>query len=412
MTDRNVAMEEWVPRLRKDIEMVPTSYEGQRALLVRESLGLIREPFLLHGEILSFLSLIDGKRNIRDIQLDLIRLKKGAFVTSEEVMKILGDLDSIFLLESDKYLREKEKIIASYSLLPKRVAFHAGRSYPKEREALRTFLNSFFPPEKESHFPFQGRDVAALVVPHIDLNVGKRVYAEAYRSIKDTRPERILLLGTGHSLCDSLFSLTEKDFETPLGTIKTDKDWVKKLRRAGEGIVAADDIAHRSEHSLEFQFLFLQHFFGSRFSLIPVLCGPFQPYLEKVSRPKEIPGMEKFLVALRTCLEEQDATLVVAGVDFSHIGMKFGHDRRASSLKQEARNHDQILLEAICEGHVQKFWEEARRVNNRYNVCGLSCVATLMEIHPQRKGHLLGYELWQEEATQSAVSFAAVAIQR
>lgn len=403
-------MKEWMPKLRKDIDIIPTFYDGKRALLVKDSLGLIKEPFLIHGEILSFLGLINGERTIRDIQLDLIRLKKGAFVSSQEVEKILAELDSIFILESETYLREKEKILVSYSLLPKRAAFHAGRSYPQEPGELRIFLDSFFAQDNEA--PFQGKETTALITPHIDLNIGRKVYARAYKAIKGARPRRVLLLGTGHTLYDSLFSLTEKDFETPLGMLRTDKEWVRMLRLAGKEIVAANDIAHRSEHSLEFQLLFLQYLFGSDFSCIPILCGPFHPYLQNVSRPRDIPGLERFLGALESCLKEQDSTLVIAGVDLSHVGPKFGHSQEASFLKTEAKTHDMALLEAVCKGDVEEFWKKANMVNNRYNVCGLSCLATLLEIHPQRKGYLLDYEFWEEDATRSAVSFAAVALEK
>lgn len=403
-------MKEWMPKLRKDIDIIPTFHDGRRALLIKDSLGLIEKPFLIHGEILSFLGLIDGKRTIRDIQLDLIRLKKGAFVSSQEVRKILAELDSIFMLESEAYLREKEKILVSYSLLPKRAAFHAGRSYPQEPGELQIFLDSIFAQDKEP--PFQGGETATLIAPHIDLNIGSKVYAQAYKAIKEARPRRVLLFGTGHSLYDSVFSLTEKDFETPLGTLKTDKEWVRRLRLEGKGIVASDDIAHRSEHSLEFQLLFLQYLFGSDFSFIPILCGSFQPYLQNVSRPRDIPGLDRFLNALESCLKEQDSTLVIAGIDLSHVGPKFGHNQEASFLKMEAKSHDMALLEAVCKGDVEEFWKKAKSVDNRYNVCGLSCLATLLEIHPQRKGYLLDYEFWEEEATQSAVSFAAVVLEK
>jgi hypothetical protein len=403
-------MRDYIPKLRRDIEIIPTFYQGEKALLVKDSLGLIREPFLIYGEMLPFLGLIDGKRNLSDIQLDLIRIGKGTFISAEEVEKILTKLDSVFMLESEGFFREKKKILDSYSLRPKRAAFHAGRSYPEDPDELRSFLESFFIEEEEGSL--SGSEVAALVAPHIDLDIGKRVYGRAYQAIKDTYPSTVLLLGTAHSLYDSLLSLTEKDYETPLGTLRTDKHWVRRLRMAAGGVAASDDIAHRSEHSLEFQLLFLQHLFGSYFSVVPVLCGPFHSDLQKVSRPKDIPGMERFLDELRTFLEEQDSILVIAGIDLSHVGPKFGHDRRASSLKQEAMNHDKVLLSAVCEGDVKKFWEEARRVNNRYNVCGLSCLAVLMEIYHQKKGSLLDYEFWEEEATQSAVSFAAVTIER
>jgi AmmeMemoRadiSam system protein B len=403
-------MKEWMPKLRRDIDIIPTFYDGKRALLVKDSLGLIKEPFLIHGEILSLLGLINGERTIRDIQLDLIRLKKGEFVSSQEVEKILSELDSTFILESETYLREKEKILVSYSLLSKRAAFHAGRSYPQEPGELRILLDSFFAQDEEA--PFKEKETTALIAPHIDLNVGKKVYARAYKAIKEARPRRVLLLGTGHSLYDSLFSLTEKDFETPLGTLRTDKDWVRILRLAGKEIVAANDIAHRSEHSLEFQLIFLQYLFGSDFSCIPILCGPFQPYLQNVSRPRDIPGLERFLDALESCLKEQDSTLVIAGVDLSHVGPKFGHNQEAAFLKTEAKTHDMALLEAVCKGDVEEFWKKAKMVNNRYNVCGLSSLAMLLEIYPRRKGYLLDYEFWEEEATQSAVSFAAVALEK
>lgn len=410
---REAGMEEQIPKLREDIEIIPTFHKKQRAIIVRDSLGLIKEPLLLYGEVLSFIALIDGKRNIRDIQLDLIRERNGVFVTSEEVEKILSELDSIFLLDSERYRQEKKRIISSYSLLKLRTAFHAGRSYPKEPEKLRALLDSFFSNEEELRLPEKGKEVAALIAPHIDLEIAKKVYAKAYQTIKNSNPERVILLGTGHNIYGSFLSLTEKEFETPFGRVRTDKDWVRKLRRAGGKMVADDDLAHQSEHSLEFQLIFLQHLFESEFFLIPILCGAFDKILEKVSRPREVPEIKKFLEELQICFEELDSgSLIVAGVDFSHIGPKFGHNQKASSMLLEAKNHDKLLIDSICNGDIEGFWSELKRVHNTYNVCGLSPLACLLEIQPGAKGSLLAYDFWQEDSTQSAVSFAAVAIER
>ncbi len=118
--------------------------------------------------------------------------------------------------------------------------------------------------------------------------------------------------------------------------------------------------------------------------------------------------MEPFLETMRTWADESDSTLIVAGVDFSHIGLKFGHTQNAASLLLEAKKHDNLLLDALCSGEIEALWSEVRRVDNRYNVCGFSCLATLMEILPDNKGFLLDYDIWEEEATQSAVSFATV----
>jgi len=101
---------------------------------------------------------------------------------------------------------------------------------------------------------------------------------------------------------------------------------------------------------------------------------------------------------------------VVAGVDFSHIGPKFGHSFQASSLISEARDHDTRLIDTICRGDPLDFWAEAKRVDNRYNVCGFSSIACLLEILPGCVGQCLGYDFWEEEETQSAVSYAAITL--
>ena len=403
---------ESIPRAREDIEFIPSSYQGGRALLIRDSLGLIQKPLLLKGEILEFLSLIDGKRNRRDLQLELIRQRGGVLITSEEVDKLLLELDSSFLLDSERYQQEKERIISEYSLLQVRTAFHAGRSYPAEAGELESYLNSFFNQEKEPSPQLKEKEIIALISPHIDLEAGKKIYAKAYQAIRNSTPQRIILLGTGHSLRESFLSLTEKDFETPFGQVKTDKDWVRKLKEAGESVVSPNDIAHSSEHSLEFQLIFLQHLFGSDFSLIPILFGSFRRVLEQVSRPSEIPGMDNFLEALKlSAAEHARDTLFVAGVDFSHIGPKFGHDERALSLLLETKNHDKLLIDAVCKADVERFWAGLREIKDRYNVCGFSTIACLLEILSDARGHLLDYDVWQEESTQSAVSFAAIAFE-
>lgn len=117
----------------------------------------------------------------------------------------------------------------------------------------------------------------------------------------------------------------------------------------------------------------------------------------------------RFLEVLSEILSEGNKeTLLVAGVDFSHIGPKFGHDKPAAYLKHESGKHDQDLLAAISEGKVEAFWEESIRVKDQFNVCGFSAIACLMEVLPTSKGQILNYQLWHEEPTRSAVSFAAV----
>lgn len=401
-----------VPRIRLDLEVVPTSYQGEKALLVRDFLGLIRDPVILQGDVLGLIGLIDGNRTIRDIQVEFIRQKRGVLVDSEVIEKFVRELDSAYLLQSRRFEEEKKKILSEYNRVEVRKPSHAGVSYPAQASDLRLYLDSILK-GAERYQEGNGRGhIRGLVAPHIDLEVGKKVYARAYRAIRGESPRRIFLIGTGHSLEDGFYSLTEKDYETPLGRVRTDKDLVRVLKKAGGPVVSAYDISHRQEHSLEFQVIFLQHLFGPSFSLVPVLCGSFTSVLEAVSRASEIDGVGRFLEALRSILDEgRGRDLVVAGVDFSHIGPKFGHRERATSLLLEARAHDQSLLRAFCGADVQTFWAESRKVRDRYNVCGFPALASLLEILPGVRGRCLDYEFWKEEPTQSAVSYAAVILE-
>jgi len=393
------------------MEIFPTYYQGQKALVVRDALGLIKNPVLLQGQMLEFIGLIDGMRTPRDIQLELIRQQDGVFMGVEDVQSLLSKLDSLFLLDSDHYRNKKNAIFADYFQQPIRPAVLAGQVYPDSVEALEEYLDSFFPGIPEESPDKISRTVSALIAPHIDLRVGQKIYTQAYAAVKEAIPRTVLLLGSGHALHQSYFSLTEKDFETPLGVVKTDKAFVRKLKEADETIVAPNDIDHRNEHSIEFQLIFLQYLFGSDFTLVPVLCGSMNNAIHPFSCASEIPGVNGLLSELRTFVEERGSdALVVAGVDFSHIGPKFGHSCQASSLIQEARDFDTRLIDSICRGDVLGFWAEVKKVDNRYNVCGFSSIACLLEILPGAVGHCLGYEFWEEEETQSAVSYAAITL--
>jgi predicted class III extradiol MEMO1 family dioxygenase len=99
--------------------------------------------------------------------------------------------------------------------------------------------------------------------------------------------------------------------------------------------------------------------------------------------------------------------LVVAGVDFSHVGLKFGHDRAADYLARQTEAPDKNLLNHLSRLDVESFWQESIAVDDRFNVCGFHAMACLLEILHECQGKVLADQLYHEAATQSAVSFAA-----
>ncbi len=403
-------MKEKTPKIRRDLELIPVRHEGQNLILIRDHLGLVPEGKAVAIPLYRIMVLLDGFRTIRDLQVELMRQSGGQIVHSDEVERILNHLDDCFLLDSGRFRAARDKLIADFTLSRLRPCSHCGKAYPKDPFELRNRLDEILNGQVIPSNP-SGK-IRAMVAPHIDLAVGYRVYSRVYQFLKYTEPDRVVLLGTGHHISKDLFSLTGKDFKTPLGIVKNDRDSVERLMERGKDIIATNDFGHRAEHSLEFQVIFLQHILKQdSFTIIPILCGSVQSSLPEYSRGSFIEKAKPFLRELEKIIEDKDrSTLVIAGVDFSHVGPKFGHEMPAEYLQGQSKAHDEKLLEYLIHFDANRFWEESRAVNDRFNVCGFSALACLLEVVISGRGEILDYQVWHEDATQSAVGFAGVII--
>ena len=402
-------MEDNLPKMRGDLEFIPVRYEDKQLILIRDHLDLVQEGKAVPIALYRIMALLDGTRTVRDIQTVLMREQGGILVGMEEVAGLLKQLDEAYFLDSERFRSARDKIIEDFSALGVRPCSHCGKAYPTDPSELRRSLDAILAGRPANGVERADR-ITALVAPHIDLSVGRQGYAAAYRNARELAPTRVVVLGVGHQMEKDLFCLTSKDFETPLGVVRTDPSQVENLSRAGEDIVAPNDFAHRSEHSIEFQILFLQHVLGgASLKVVPVLCGSLQACLPDYSRKAYLEKAGSFLETMAGVLADPtEKTLIVAGVDFSHVGPKFGHDRPAIQLTEESEAHDRRLMEALCALDADQFWEESRRVNDQFNVCGFSALACLCEVLPASDGKVLHYETWHEEPTRSAVSFGAM----
>ncbi|MBW1870168.1 MAG: AmmeMemoRadiSam system protein B [Deltaproteobacteria bacterium] len=375
-------MMETPPIARHDLEFFPVQHQGQQLVLIRDHLGLVQEGKAVGLHLYHMMTLLDGTTTLRDLQVEFMSQKGGVLVGMDEINGLLANLDESYLLDSERFKNAKERIIADFSSQRIRPCSHCGKSYPENPSELRDRLDEILNSEPSISEP-DGK-LSALVVPHIDL--------------------------VGHQLQNTLFSLTDKDFETPLGITRSDRKAIGRLRKSGRDIIASDDFAHRSEHSIEFQLIFLQHLMADKtFTIIPILCGSLQADLPEYSREAYQGQTGRFLDELRSILNDpEQETILIAGVDLSHTGPKFGHEMPASNMQPRSEEHDRNLLTNLTRLDADNFWEESRRINDQFNVCGFSALACLLEILPQCQGELLHYEIWHEEPTRSAVSFASL----
>ena len=401
-------MNETVPAVRKDLQFIPVQQEGHQLIFIQDHLGLAQEGRPISFPLYRVMALLDGTSTISDLQMELMRQKGGTLVGKDEVKNLLVRLDESFLLDSERFKKARDQIVAAFASKKNRPCSHCGRAYPDNPTELKRMLDEILASQPPVPEP-EGK-IVALIAPHIDLSVGYQVYSSAYQMLNHMAPSRVVLLGVGHNMVDDFFCLTEKDFETPQGIIKNEPSIIRRLRHTGGDIISASDFAHRSEHSIEFQTIFLHHLLaGKDFTIIPILCGFCQSNLNEYSRSAYLEKAGPFLQELKQMIMEPDKkTLVVAGVDFSHTGPKFGHEMPARSLESRSTAHDKNLLKHLSQLDAELFWEESRSVRDQYNVCGFSALACLLEVLPKCRGNILNYQIWHNEATKSAVSFSSV----
>ena len=113
----------------------------------------------------------------------------------------------------------------------------------------------------------------ALIVPHAGYVYSGPVAGAAFRLLAKARGQitRVVLLGPSHRVAfDGMAATSARAFETPLGLVPIDQQWLSRARDLPMFRVL--DAAHEGEHCLETQLPFLQVALGD-FALVPIVCG-------------------------------------------------------------------------------------------------------------------------------------------
>jgi len=174
-----------------------------------------------------------------------------------------------------------------------------------------------------------------------------------------------------------------------------------------------DEGIHRSEHSIEFQCIFLRYLYPDPIPLkiVPVLCGSFHEIIEKGIPPLECPPIQQFIEALRESVSSLGRKVFyIASADLAHMGLQFGDPEgiREYDLRILAEE-DQAML-----GHVERFdgegfFSSISKERDRRRICGLPTIYTLIKTMQAREGRLLKYGQAFTPDTQSVVTFAGLA---
>jgi hypothetical protein len=222
-----------------------------------------------------------------------------------------------------------------------------------------------------------------------------------------------VILGTGHAGVEAGFTATGLDFQTPLGTVRTDRDFVDALSARLGKDAAAEEILHATEHVVEFQVVFLQHVFGGRhpFRVVPILCSlPHDLFSGNRAAGESRRVFDEFCEALReTASEASGNVCFIASADLDHIGPRYGDtfvpNQRTITTTLE---HDGDLLRMLERVNIDGFVQTVASENDARRICGFSPIVTMFHCMEASQGKLLALDYARVDDRNSFVSFASM----
>jgi AmmeMemoRadiSam system protein B len=401
------------PRLRQ-VEAFPLDHEGDRLLALRDPAGYTPAVALLPLALLEVVSLFDGEHSIEDIQATVFRVR-GELVPARAIAHLAEQLDEQGFLEGSRFAARRAAIDRAYLEAPRRPAAHAGGAYAGEAEELRASIDGFFASAGGAGPIAWGPEgtprVRGLIAPHIDLHRGGPAYTWAYRDLAERGDaDLFVILGTCHAGMEHPFALTRKDFDTPFGPALVDRDVVEAIAaRAGQDCFGSE-LAHRGEHSIEFQAVFLRYLYAERrdVTIVPVLASFVHEALARGMAPEDDPRVPRFLDALTEALDASGRqAVVIAGADLAHVGPRFGDPEPISAAElTQLDGEDRAMLETVAAGDASAFFDNAARDGDRRRICGLSPIYALLRTLGGARGVLRRYAQWPDP--QAVVTFASV----
>lgn len=407
-----------LPRLRPTLDFMTSPIEDRPGLVLRDPFKFSNQTLIIPLQLLPCLEFFDGAHTHLDLREFLVRmtgdLQVGAI--QDHLTSALSDAG---FLEDEAFERRKDEAERAFARAPQREPAHAGSGYPDEAADLTQVMREYMTHGPEEHEPDEngaeplakGRTLA-IAAPHVSPFGGVEAYRAAYSSLDASDAERtFIVLGTSHYGQPERLGLTRKSFLTPFGETCTDQGIVDRLEReAGPGALM-EDYCHAVEHSIEFQVVYLQHLFGPRIKVVPVLCGAFAHGLYEGYLPERNETAQRAIGALsELAAREGDRLLWVLGVDMAHMGRRYGDPFEAEAGRGEMERvteRDLARIGRIEAGDPAGFWELVKENHDDLKWCGSAPIYTLLKVLPEARARVRRYQQWNIDEA-SVVSFAGM----
>jgi predicted class III extradiol MEMO1 family dioxygenase len=407
------------PQLRPYLA-VAEDERDPRFLIVRDRLGVSRTPQRLSRLELLWLQMCNGRRTLREIQIESMRQAGHRLLPLDLLTTFLERMDRALFLDGPDY-REK---VAN----PVRPPACQG-SYENDAQALRQQLRNLFTCREGPGLPARTRPDGRLrgaLLPHIDYARGGPTYAWGFKEVVErTTASLFIIIATSH-LSSRRFTLTRKAFATPLGVTPTDQSFIDRLVQYHGNCLFDDELAaHLPEWSIELEVVFLQYLYEGKapIRIVPLVVGSFRDLIALPIRSAK--GLEidrtgfqqaeisRMVEALRCAETEtpEPVCYLISG-DLAHLGPKFGDPGLPASVLEQSRSQDQALLQELEKGDAQGFLRMVAAEADCRRICGLPPIFTALQALRPGYGRLLHYDRYCDPNGHESVSFASMGFYR
>ncbi len=399
----------YYPVLR-NLQFSPIKQGDDQLIVLWDPSGLSKEKLVLPLNFFFIVQHFDGEHSLQEI--GVLYLKRfGEFLLPSKVEQLVVDLDQKLFLEGPQAETARQQAQINYRQQPARPAIFAGRSYEVDSAKLRKQIDGFFTSGEGPDFKpseNRGKLIKGLVVPTYDLKQAGPVYAWGYKELQEAQqPDVYIIIGTAHAGLENIFAVTDKNFETPLGVAHVDRTIVDQLKGLAPEYFE-EDIAHQSEHAIEFQLPFLQTTVGKPVTIVPVLSS-FSAL--SLNDPTVRSSVDRFLSALRDTLGSSGKTVcVIAAGELAHLGLRYGDTAPPTDFSfHRSMQRDLEMLKPVEELKPEEFAGFIQKENDQRRISGFSPIYSLLRLIQAEKGQVLRYDRGITDQYNSTVTYASMA---
>lgn len=398
-------------RLRSSLDFMPSPVAERPGLLIRDPFQFSDATLIVPPALVPCLQFFDGDHSELDLRSHLVQLT-GELDVSALLAHLTEALSGAGFLEDETFARLKSEAERAFAEAGLREPSHAGSAYPAEKDELSATLAGYM----NGAAPSAGARPLGIAAPHVSPFGGVEAYRAAYSALAPEDAERtFVILGTSHYGAPNRLGITRKPYVTPFGETVTDTALVDRIARGAGAGAQMEDYCHAVEHSIEFQVVFLQHLFGPRIKVVPVLCGSFARSIYQGGMPEDDENVRRALGTLgEIAAKEGDRLLWVLGVDMAHMGRRYGDSFHAKAGRDEmelVEQRDRARIDRMAHSDAAGFWNLVQENQDDLKWCGSAPIYSFLRTLPDARAKLLEYQQWNIDE-DSVVSFAGLRFDR